>query len=229
MAEPSSKRLKMATLLPQSESNSLYAYSLDKADCVTLIVGPDKHELLVHANILTRKSEVFRTAVKKEWREGQTCTITLRGDDSQIIAAYLRFLYRDRLPAGPEAPQTFIPSLSYKFYTKMYVLGGRLIDETVKREAIKKMHGMFKCGNWFLDKDSQDEPGHEFVNTIYNDTTESDPARRLLVDMHVECPRDLTSEYHPEFLLALAQAFSRRVRTSPLPGNKVLEVDSYLS
>ena len=69
---------------------------------------------------------------------------------------------------------------------------------------------------------------HELVNTIYNGTMESDPARRLVVDMRLERPRDLTSQHHPEFLLALAQAYSKRASTHPLPGSKVLELRSYL-
>lgn len=219
----------MATLLPQPEGNFSYHYSLDKADSVTLIVGPEKHELLVHADILTRKSELFQTALKKEWREGQTRTITMPDDEPEIIAGYLRFLYRGRLPIRFEVPQTINTSFSYKFYSKLYVLGGRLMDATLKRDAFVKMRGLFRCWKWTSPEDNEDLSGHELVNTIYNGTMESDPARRLLVDMHVECPRDLNSQYHPEFLLALAQDFSKRVGSAPLPGNKVLDIDSYLS
>ena len=103
------------------------------------------------------------------------------------------------------------------------------MDATLKRDAFGKMRGLFRCFNWVPTEDNEDILGHEFVNTIYNGTTESGPARRLLVDMHVECPRDLDSQYHSDFLLALAQDFSKRVGSAPLPGNKVLEIDSYLS
>jgi hypothetical protein len=37
-------------------------------------------------------------ALKKEWREGQTRTITLSDDDSQTIVPYLIVFYRGELP-----------------------------------------------------------------------------------------------------------------------------------
>ena len=101
----------------------------------------------------------------------------------------------------------------------------------VKKAAITKMHGLFK-GFYRLQTTRgnviEDCSGHEWVNTIYNGTMDSDPARRLAVDMHVERLRDLTSQHHLEFLPALAQALSKRVGSHPLPGNKVLELCSYL-
>lgn len=71
--------------------------------------------------------------------------------------------------------------------------------------AVTKLHGLAKglCRQ-NITWGKEDCSGLEFVNTIYNGTMESDPARRLVVDMHLQSPRDLTSQHHPEFLLALA-------------------------
>lgn len=216
----------MATLLLQPVSNSSNPNSFDKANYVTLIVGPDKHEMLVHANILTQPSEFFQTALKKEWREGQTRIITLPDDDSQTIVAYLGVLYRGELPDQPERLWT-----AYRSCSKLYVLGCRLVDPTVRQAAIARLHAMARGlyqQQFIWYNTNEDCVGHEFVNTIYNGTTDSDRARRLVVDMHLERPQELTSQYHPEFLLALAQAFSERASTHPLPGCKVLELRSYL-
>lgn len=51
--------------------------SFDKTDLVTLLVGPNEHEIAVYGIFLTRSSEFFKAALKKEWVEGQTRVIKL--------------------------------------------------------------------------------------------------------------------------------------------------------
>lgn len=133
MTEPNPKGLKIAT--SQSESTCFNLYSFDKANYVTLVVGSKKHDMLVHANILTQSSEFFQTALKKEWREGQTRTITMPDDDSETVAAYLNVLYRGKLPEQPEGIYT-----AYRSCSKLYVLGTRLMDTAVQQAAIAKLH-----------------------------------------------------------------------------------------
>jgi hypothetical protein len=55
----------------------------DKDKAVTLVVGeePGKYELLVHAGRIFANSEFFKTALKREWLEGQTRTINITADD----------------------------------------------------------------------------------------------------------------------------------------------------
>jgi hypothetical protein len=226
MTEPSPKRLKMATSSPQPVSEFFNPYSFDKANFVTIIVGPDKHEMLVHASILTKTSEFFQTALKKEGRKEQIRTITMPDEDSETIAAYLNVLYRGQLPDQAERLWT-----AYRSCSKVYVLCCRLVDATVQKAAITRLHGLSRGlykEQIIWDNTSEDCAGHEFVNAIYDGTTDSDPARRFVVDMHLERPQDLTPQHHPAFLLALAQAFPKRASTHPLPGCIVLELRSYL-
>jgi len=224
----------MATSSSQSESNSINRDILDKADSVTLILGPDKHELLAPANILTRSSDFFKTALKKEWLEGQTRTITMPDEDPETIAEYLSIIRCGRLPVRfekfEELPNLNTSSLSslYIFYSKAYILGSRLLDDKLKRGAIGKIHALFKHYNWAASWDDKDMSGHEFVNTIYDGTLESDPARRLLVDMYTQSPRDLNIQHHPEFLLALAQALSKSVVATKVQRARVSDIAYYL-
>lgn len=79
----------MASYSPQAVALPI---NFDKGDSVTLIVGPEKHELLVHANYIVRSSKFFKTALKKEWREGQTRTISLPNDEYEPVTDYMRFI-----------------------------------------------------------------------------------------------------------------------------------------
>lgn len=79
---------------PQSHDD---AYRFDKDDSVTLIVGSGKEELLVHANYVARKSPFFKTALKREWREGQTRATELPEDDYETLTDYLHFIYSGNL------------------------------------------------------------------------------------------------------------------------------------
>lgn len=83
------KKRKMASYSPQAVALPI---NFDKGDSVTLIVGPEKHELLVHANYIVRSSKFFKTALKKEWREGQTRTISLPNDEYEPVTDYMRFI-----------------------------------------------------------------------------------------------------------------------------------------
>ena len=194
----------------------------DKGDSVTLIVGPEKHELLVHANYIVRSSKFFKTALKKEWREGQTRKISLPTDDYETVTDYMRFIYSDKFP-GPQtenltqastshfAAQRFIP------LAKLYVLGHRMMDDAVKKAVIRELHRISTqchCGTCF--------PGCETVNIIYDGTMEGDPVRSLLIDIYLCHGRDnqLSSSHDSGFLLAVSRILLGKAQ------NKVLS-DSY--
>jgi hypothetical protein len=44
--------------------------SLQEDDLVTLLVGPGEHKFVVHESCITRSSDFFKAAMKKEWTEG---------------------------------------------------------------------------------------------------------------------------------------------------------------
>jgi hypothetical protein len=69
-----------------------------KDKMITLLVGTDEHELLVHEDYLARHSALFKAALKKEWAEGQTRTIKLPEETPDLVAFYLDFLYGKGLP-----------------------------------------------------------------------------------------------------------------------------------
>lgn len=67
---------------------------------VALLIGLDEEPLVAHESYLTKNSEFFRAAVKKEWAEGQTCVIKLPEDDLDTMTSYLTFAYSRDLPTS---------------------------------------------------------------------------------------------------------------------------------
>ena len=55
-----------------------------------------------------------------------------------------------------------------------------------------------------------------------------DPVRRLVVDMYIKHPQDLNSHYNSGFLLDLAQGFSKRAQSQPVPWMQALQLRNYM-
>lgn len=75
------------------------AFSLREDDLVTLLIGPDEHKFVVHESCITRNSDFFTAAMKKEWTEGQTRIIKLPEETNlETFAHYLNLAYHGKLP-----------------------------------------------------------------------------------------------------------------------------------
>jgi hypothetical protein len=89
MTGPNSKRRKTRASSLQSASATAH---FDKGDAVTLVVGPEKRELLAHADYIAFSSDFSKAALKKEWLEGQTRTVPLPVESYEDMTTYLRYI-----------------------------------------------------------------------------------------------------------------------------------------
>lgn len=83
------------------------------SNTVFLLVGPEQEQILVHAPYLAARSDFFRAAVSKKWKEGQSRVIKLPEDDPEVVVSYLDFAYNDRLPT---MQQRCTPELTAEMY-----------------------------------------------------------------------------------------------------------------
>jgi hypothetical protein len=185
--------------------------SFDEDDAVTLHVGPTEHAILAHGNFISRRSEFFKAALKKEWAEGQTRIVKLPDEDPQVVAHYLSYTYSKCLPTdifSADFMGTF-PEESDEYYqllAELYVRGERLLDETIRGAIIKEFIRLTSL----TDKSSQRYcPMKEAVSIIYRGTTAGSPARRLTVDIHLAygTTKWLDSTCEASFVLDVAQRF----------------------
>jgi hypothetical protein len=82
---------------PSEVIDAISASQFGTESMMTLLVGQDEQAMVVHVNHLTRDSEFFAAAMKKEWVEGQTRVIRLPEEYPDIVAHYLSFLYSGKV------------------------------------------------------------------------------------------------------------------------------------
>lgn len=185
--------------------------SFDQDDAVALHVGPTEHAILAHGNFISRRSEFFKAALKKEWAEGQTRIIKLPDEEPRVVTYYLSYAYSKCLPTDiftadflgtfPEESDEY-----YQLLADLYTLGERLLDETIcgaiTKEFIRLTSPTSKSAKRYC-------PMKEAVSIIYRGTTAGSPARRLMVDIHLAygTTKWLASTCEAGFVLDVAQGF----------------------
>ena len=195
------------------ESLMAPAFSFAQEDTVVLVVGPEKKSLVAHESHLNLNTDFFKTALKKEWVEGQTRVINLPGDDTETVTSYLTFTYGSGLPtatlkavpAGGPGPKSWISLV------KLYILGERLLDTSLRNAVIKEIARMSSLADgkgvtYFM--------GRSISSMCYDGTPTGSPLRRMVVDKHISAGRQdwISHEQdHPVFLAELSQALLAKV------------------
>jgi hypothetical protein len=200
-----------------------------KDGMATLFVGEEEQELPACGMCLSSHSEFFKAALKKEWVEGQTRTVKLPEEYPEIVALYLDFLYGRGLPTDSVA-DSYCGVEVYDVLTELFALGERVMDSAIRNAVIKEIVRLIKVLSFY--------PSDAAINNIYNATTASSPARRMLVDYHV-CDGNTTwmgPGLHPDFYRELAVALMTEIQSSSLPcrlrglmgGFQGMRADDYL-
>jgi hypothetical protein len=186
-----------------------------KEEIITLLVGAEETEMVALASCISLHSEFFRTALKKEWAEGQTRTIKLPEEQPAIVAQYLDFTVGKGLPTDstrmdPQEGEVYV------VLARLYAFGERMLDSALRNTIIAEIIRFTRVVSingrtvW---------PGLEPISTIYNCTTPGSPARRLMVDLYVHAASTtwFTDDMHPAFMRDLAEALMLQVQNSHLP------------
>jgi hypothetical protein len=139
--------------------------------------------MIAYGNQLTRDSEFFAAAMKKEWAEGQTRTIVLPEEKPDVAAHYLSYLYSGRLfteDIKSVPGKAIIPC--FELLASLYVSCERYLNSkfqsAITTEVLRLTSMSDRDGKHWI-------PTEESVRIIYQGTPEGSPARRLLVDLHV--------------------------------------------
>jgi hypothetical protein len=161
----------------QGEQDMKPSNNFNAENAITLLVGPKKQKMIVHASYITRISAFFAAALKKEWDEGQTRTIQLHEETPEMMAHYLDWVYTSQLPTKdcglfhPESAKI----AAHDLLAELYVLGERRLDSdfqnAITAEFVRLrliLHGSPGC------RTSQRVTS---VNTIYQGTPVGSPAR----------------------------------------------------
>jgi hypothetical protein len=157
--------------MPNPDDSLKPSFSYHPSDTIFLIVGEAQEYMLVHAPYLSARSEFFRAALSKDWKEGQSRVIKLPEDDPSTVAQYLDFVYKDRLPTQ----RKWFPDQAKFMYfalAQLYVYGERVLDVVIRNTIVEHFVSFSSVVN-------RDLPTHPFY---------PDPA---VVEMSTKVPRPL--------------------------------------
>ncbi|EDU49261.1 BTB POZ domain containing protein [Pyrenophora tritici-repentis] len=143
-----------------------------------VIVGeaPDQKEFFVHEGLVCPRSEFFRKAMRGPWTEAQERKIDLGQEEPETFALYLELLYTGTIP-------TIEDTELYAPLSKLYVLAEMLMDDTTKTIVLDAMKAQIDDGP---EEDHYCFPEPDAIRIIYKGTTESSPARELMVKFYTD-------------------------------------------
>jgi hypothetical protein len=176
----------------------------------------------VHESFITRTSDFFATALKKAWFEGQTKVIKLPEEDHVHLAYYLDWVYNQVMPTSRYCgrsvfghPPITLPAIftdSFLVLAHLYVLGECMLDK-VFRDAL--LNEFILVMNLKQNPVSPTialgmSPPLQVITIIYQGTTSTSPARRLLVDWCLAFgdKSQYTMLHEKEFVVDIAKSFS---------------------
>jgi hypothetical protein len=149
---------------------------------VTLLVRPEKQEIVAHGDHLSRDSVWFKALL----REGRSRIINLEKELPDSVQYYIEnVVHGGRLPTHnvTAGPFCTIGELHYPLLARLYVLGERLLNAKYQNLVIQEIFRLsqLRCGPDRI----QVFPSSPAVKLIYQGTTPDSPARRLMVDLAV--------------------------------------------
>ncbi|KAF2444471.1 hypothetical protein P171DRAFT_334923, partial [Karstenula rhodostoma CBS 690.94] len=163
--------------------------SFDPASMVTVRVGADQQTFAAHASFLCTRSDFFRTALSGErWQEAKSRIVNLPDDNPKIFEMYLGHVYTRKIDTArtelddPYAMDAAVYKATmqeeYADLFQLYVLGEKLLDNSVKDAAIsavfKRAEGRYngcRCS-----------PSTKHLALVYEGTPAGSPCRRILID-----------------------------------------------
>ncbi|KAF2241959.1 hypothetical protein BU26DRAFT_389162, partial [Trematosphaeria pertusa] len=140
---------------------------------VTICVGEGERQqnFAVHKNVICARSGFLKDATAKE-------TLQLPDQDPRAFNLYMQLLYTDRLPCKPVDAANCD---EYTLLCKLYILVKKLQDVPAKNAALDALLAKSREA----DPDNKPcLPSSEHLRIIYNGTSGTCGARRLMVDLY---------------------------------------------
>lgn len=148
---------------------------------IKVIVGSESDvTLCVHENLICASSDFFKKGTHGGWKESKERLVRLETIEEEVFQIYVHWLYRRTLPLRVDEPGQ-LGNTEYVQLAKAYVLGDYLRDTNFKNAVIdaimdKTVSPLLDGRCWF--------PVGAVISCIYDNTLESSPARKLLVDVY---------------------------------------------
>jgi hypothetical protein len=109
---------------------------------VTLLIGQEEEKMVVCEAYLFRDSAFFRTALKKQWSEGQSRVIKLPEETTVHMEHYVEYVFSGKLPTHDVAAKITFSHEPYRraeLLASLYVLGERMMNPKYQNDVIKEL------------------------------------------------------------------------------------------
>ena len=143
---------------------------------VTLFVGPERAQFLVHKDVICQVSDFFTKAFNSEFSEAKTASMDLPEEDPNLFEVFVRWLYH---PLIEDAKETH-PDAEKKSHTllvRLYLLADKYSIVTLKRSIID--HLVFYIR---LNPAGIYAPSLHDLSKIYENAPASSGLRKLFLD-----------------------------------------------
>ena len=142
--------------------------------------GLNTASFFVHSTLLTSRSDFFKHATNQDSKESEEIVVALPDDDPDTFRRYLNLVYAHQLVTKE--------TMQWLKLCRLYVLAEKLQDVTSKNQVIDVMCVFFNeitCQYALRQKIHRTLPA-EATAELYDGTTRTSKARKLLVDLYTE-------------------------------------------
>ena len=160
-------------MVSTDNANSIKGYTVE------LQIGPDEQALFIHSSLLSSNSEFFNAALKENWKEGNSRIIKMLEDDYDLVYTYVRWLYAGKIYTDVKDDDTEPDFINL---AKLYTLGEKLLDNGFQDCVLNSIVSLSRKKH--DPDDTRFFPGAMVIGIIYNGTSPSSPARKLLVHIY---------------------------------------------
>ncbi|KAF2842259.1 hypothetical protein M501DRAFT_1054974 [Patellaria atrata CBS 101060] len=179
---------------------------------VVILVGKRlDSKYLIHESILTKTSLFFRSAMKKEWKEGEEKIVRFNDVSSETFDLYQCWLYTNAVYTSERDPSG---TSFYSFLINAYLFGDRILDHPFKDI-------MMDTFSQKMEENSKIPVSLTY--SIYYGTAPSSPLRRIMVDkctysdFSESLDRQTADDLPKDFLMGLVRSLSKKT-WGRLPG-----------
>jgi hypothetical protein len=140
--------------------------------------------------------------------------VKLPDEQPDIVVQYLDHCYGRGLPTASKLSLDPAQGRVYEVLTELFALGERLLDSDIRNAIINEIIRFTTSGTL----GGLYYPGARAINNIYNCTTATSLARRLMVELYVTAGRKdwFTDDLHPTFVMDLGKELMAEVHNSTL-------------
>lgn len=141
---------------------------LMSAELLTIVVGPDKVKFMPHKDVLCSRSDHFKNAFEKGFRESGKNEMSFPEDDPEAFGLLLRWMYESRL----EVPSSILSVPPVRPFIQLYVLADKLVLENLQNEVMDVITTLHNGR----------PPSYEIVRLAYHGTMHNASLRMFLME-----------------------------------------------